>query len=183
MIQKRLWLNSESVQAAGPLGYSANRQVLETIHRNVSFATSERDLPVYPGAVVCNALCQFRSAPKYPQPRIHGVWTTEVPGRCADPQPTLVQPSWLKMYLTEPRITIAQLGIQLRDGSRGMLPSYYSYSSVSVRDNDGLTFETVLEEAEKIRRSASTCTRGSGDARVAIWFVKDVEVVGVDAAS
>jgi hypothetical protein len=155
---------------------------------------------VYPGAVVCNALCQFRSAPKYPQPPIHGVWTTEVPGRCANPQPTLVckrmlinaarwkearalvQPSWLKMYLTEPRITIAQLEIQLRDGSCGMLPRYHSYSSVSVRDNDGLTFETVLEEAEKIRRSASTCTRGSGDARVAIWFVRDVEVVGVDAA-
>jgi hypothetical protein len=89
-IQKKLWLKCDAAQAVAPLSYSADRPVLETIHRNVSFATSEKDLPVYPGNVLCNFLCQFRSAPRYPQRPTHGAWTTEQPGRCADPQPKLI---------------------------------------------------------------------------------------------
>lgn len=78
------------------------------------------------------------------------------------------------MYLTEPRITVAQLDVQLRDGNcRRLLSMYYTYSSVSVREDDGLTFGMVLDVAERVRRSAPADFRGRGEARVAIWFVTE----------
>jgi len=92
----------------------------------------------------------------------------------------VVQPSWLKMYLTEPRITVVQVDVLSGNASYGLFPSHRTCHSVSVRDTNGLIFGTVLKEAEKVRRSAFTCTQGYDDARVAIWFVRNIEVVDVD---
>lgn len=152
-IQARLWLKSNTIQAIAPLTYSTNRPVLQTMGWHTSRVTSDQDPPIYPADTAPNSLRQFRSGYKC---STDGVWTIEDPGYL-DPKfsPRLaskrmlinaqrwqaafaaVKPSWLGMYLTEPRITVAQLDVQLRDENcRRLLPMYYTYSSVSVREAD-----------------------------------------------
>lgn len=70
------------------------------------------------------------------------------------------RPTWLDMYITEPRITIAQLGVQVAEATlratSGEFDSRWSSSAlvaVSVQHPEGLIFGRVLEVLEKVCRS------------------------------
>jgi len=82
-----------------------------------------------------------------------------------------VRPSWLDMFLTEPRVTVARLDLQVPAGLR--FGGLYSWSSASVREADGLTFGTVLAAAEKIRLSAPVDTEGRNPAQILVRVMSE----------
>ena len=74
------------------------------------------------------------------------------------------------MQLTEPRIQIAQLHIQQpRSGSYKV----YTATWVSVRDEDGLTFGTVLDTALKVCDGFQVDLPGRDEADVVVWFLTE----------
>lgn len=81
-----------------------------------------------------------------------------------------VQPTWLNMYLTEPRITTAQLNIQARTwGFHRMYGGVWT----SVQDSDGLTFETVLAVVQKVYDGLQVDLARRDEAEVVGWFLTE----------
>lgn len=81
------------------------------------------------------------------------------------------RPTWLGLFLTNPRITVACLELEL--GHRG-------WSVAAVHDPEGLTFETVLKAAEKMPQSAPEDTEGREDPRLLVRFVSKNPVIRGD---
>lgn len=83
------------------------------------------------------------------------------------------RPTWLGFFLIVRRITVGYLELKLFHPQNEERNAFHrhSWSCASVRDPEGLTFETVLRVAEKIRQSAPVDTKGRENASVLVRFV------------
>ena len=82
--------------------------------------------------------------------------------------------TWHGMFVTEPRITVAVMELELQwEHEEGEEAQYYLWASASVREPGGLTFGAVLVAAEKMRRSAPVGIEGRENARVWVRFAAE----------
>jgi hypothetical protein len=167
-VQTRLWLRSPTEEVASPIKYLAghSRSDPPTLHL-------PSYLPIYSGSVAHNPTCISKAADY----RTGTAVSATVDGiyhrtSLAIPRTSsyATRPTWFDMQLTEPRIRIAHLHIQQpRSGPYKL----YSATWASVRDEDGLTFGTVLDIAWKVCDDFHPGLPGRDEADVVVWFLTE----------
>jgi hypothetical protein len=191
MIQERVWLKAQASKTVRPNRYILSVPIAVPWPLGVCEQLQHEDLPVYFENVSINPLRQFgkvddsvgwREIRRSPErtllanPPLFHLSKFRLDYSPVNPFLYTVRPSWFGMHLTEPSITIAQVEIYLPRLPRVRLRISFGtgkkhlYSSAVVRDADGLTFETILDVAEKIRQSVPAGTYGADEALVGISF-------------
>lgn len=164
-IQKRLWLRSQAIEPAAPVSSLSDQEPETDASRPKKIL-----LPVYPNKTVHNWLFhsgdRFKTSSKrslhrskgsrskdseYNSPLYNCMFLLGIRHIWDRPQP-----SWLPMYLTELPITVARVCVCFftppLQTSAGMTPrsSGPNMVNIPVRDENGLTFETVLAAAKQV---------------------------------
>lgn len=173
-IQRNLQLRPEADEVVAPLGFTSTHMWPPPPADMSIFP----DLPVYPPNIQENYLIPRRSlglSRRYEgSTKGHPNHMIRLSQRsfalASNPD---FRPTWMGLFLTVPPITVAYLELELAqsEDKEGNAIGYYCWSLASVRDPKGLTFETVLKAAEKIRQSAPADTIGRGNARVSVRYV------------
>ena len=145
-IRASLWLRPQPEEVASPVYFVATNSSSYSLALHVPSC-----MPMHSGGVSHNSTwiftaLDYRSDTSQTAPAGFQCHKTSL----AIPRPSsnTTRPAWFDMRLTEPSIGIADLHIL-----QPMPGSYKLYSAVwvSVQDNDGLTFGTVLTIAQKAR--------------------------------
>lgn len=179
-IQTKLWLRSPLGEAISPEGTLTDHplvtnQRLNSRYGNLDFGVMP-STPWYNCDVKPNRFLLTSSWPGYPPPLMTAPTLRDITAltsglptwhnitiRNIKPTLSVVQPSWIDMYLTEPPVTTARLSVSLPDPEqRGRS---YDYTTASVRDLGGLTFRAVLDVMDKVCQS-SAC-------RLAPYYLSD----------
>jgi len=178
-IQRKLRLRPEVDRVTSPITFLPDR-IWSFAVRHRPSTGFERTLPVYPVAIDSNRLayCYFLRACwlRYHHKSRTIFNTIRFSKRHLAQVSGPFRPTWLGMFVTEPRITIARLELELQskhDAGKTKRAQYYLWSSASVRDDGGLTFGAVLDAGEKMRQSAPVDTEGRENARVLVQFVSE----------
>ena len=181
-IQARLWLRSQASMVAAPFKYTALTPQSEDNGLDC--------VPIYAGNVAHNRL--FADAEyvrsigtswicaDYYAPTTAGGLSEIYSGRrvalCVPEMPRNTSlPAWSNMYLTEPRITTAQMEFQVSAALLGaslskLDPDWYIYTTVSLKDSDGLTFKAALAVAARIRTQIPQTLLRNHKTRVIVYF-------------
>lgn len=174
-LQRKLWLRSQAANVAAPIGHSGDSQLLlptgdPRFERRV---IRDPNVPIYANDVAPNRLLQtFGDGPGFwhiPAEVESLVVIKHMVGApfdgfmlhtyTLDLPLNLMSQSWHGMYLTERRITTAQLKVcsialhQLMDNQTPV----DSWTTASMREVDGLTFGSVMVVAKKICHTVCTC--------------------------
>jgi hypothetical protein len=190
-IQRCLGMRPEADRVVSPLDFIHDHMQYPSDAYMLSFP----DMPVYPYNTHMNR-CTRDSVPGHwwqrwgttqSHPNHTILWSNfRVDAQASS---TGFRPTWLGLFVTEPRITVAFLEVELfktddeelqdeedeksqDDKDRKCFSCFYR-SCASVRDPEGLTFETVLKAAEKIRQSAPIDDGDSERACVKVRFVTE----------
>lgn len=173
-IQRRLGMRPDVDRAVSPLDF------LRTHLRNPPQAAmlETPDLPVYPHNTGLNQFILDGVVEhvwkRYGSDHGHSSHTIILSMRSyAQTSSSDFRPTWLGLFLTVPRITVAYLELKLFEPQDEEGNDFHNHflSCASVRDPEGLTFETVFQVAEKIRQSAPVDTKGRENASVLVRFV------------
>lgn len=159
-VQTKLWLRSQAIEAAVPIPPLPDQEPETRPSR-----TGKSKLPVYPNKNAHSWLffggdrlktsskrtLDGRKISEHNSPVYHVMFLRGLRHILDRPQP-----SWLPMYLTEPPITVARVcvspftpppqpfaGTTLRSPDQTMV-------TISVHNENGLTFETVLAAAKQV---------------------------------
>jgi hypothetical protein len=165
--QTRLWMRPQADEVASPAGFAASHVwPVPILDATVRFNDPVYFIKVAHNSIFSSSIRQFGSGTfkrykdKSKLPACNSTkltWTTQMSG--------VAQPTCLQMYLTEPRITTAQLEvlISLRLGSRPRLqhprtcrpcdfdPKTSTFASV--RDASGLTCGSIFHAVDKFCQS------------------------------
>ena len=185
-IRTKLWFKAQASRVISPDGSSADQLLPIGAPTKVTmsyFLHLEQNMPLYNGQIARNPL--FR-----PYRRRGAIFSFRMPIRGRIQGPVAGAPTyhhftidqveqvnaahtWLDMYLTEPRVTTAQLIISLPP--RGKMPFFHEIARSTVYAAHGLTFRSVMSEVNQVFQSGhwrsgpyGRSLRRPGLARVAV---------------
>ena len=166
VIQTKLWLRTPTEEVLSPAGFSTHTFVFDRfadVMMELLFSTNK--CPVYSAKVVINPILKDahtvgRAAERDFQPEDtsanRDLVVHTVAFRRLQRTANAAQPTWNSMHLTEPRITVARIWVEVPLLGRSYPPGFSeSGVSASVRDARGLTLGTVMDVFDKISRSTS----------------------------
>lgn len=175
-IQRCLGLRYEPNRTLSPLGFRSNH-MWPPPRADMSIVP---DLPVYPRGIYANegtrhpglGLGWRRKDSTQGHPN-HAIILSKRSFEQASSAG--FRPTWLEPFLTIPCITVAYLQLEMARtvGKEGSGSFYDYWSSASMRDPGGLTFDTVLEAAEKMRRSVPVNIQYWENARQLVRFISE----------
>jgi hypothetical protein len=147
-IQRYLGMRPDVDRAVSPLDFVRTH----TRHSPQASVSEPPDLPLYPYNIVLNRCIHDRvlghvwQRSRSGTTKNHSSYTIILPDfNFVQTSSADFRPTWLGLFLTVPRITVAYLKLELVRTleKQGDGPFYDSWSCASVRDPGDLTFETV----------------------------------------
>jgi hypothetical protein len=166
-IQSRLWLRSPIHEVSSPVNY-----VTTHVHDWSPSLHLPSYMPMYSGSIANNStyISQASGYRNVTIDRTDGTQYHKASLALAKTSSDSTRPTWFDMHLTEPRIKLAHLHVQQPRWDMGRKNNGIW---ASVQDADGLTFQTVLSVAHKIRDGFPVDLPGRDDTCVVIWFITE----------
>lgn len=192
-IQRILWLKSQVVNATEPTSHAGDAPLILPFGdpRYERRLNHDPNMPIYANEIALNHLLQpieTRREVWHIPAELRTIATMKyvvgepfeglMVNTCTFHLPLKLKPqTWHSMYLTEPRITVAQLKVYPSAPYKLMdiHTRVDSWTTASVRDMDGLTFGLVLDIAKKICHSVVPArARGRYQADVQVYIATKV---------
>lgn len=190
VIQTKLWLRTPTEEVISPAGFSTQTFVLpRSPDRRTEIDLFTRKCPVYSAKVVTNPILKdSHTIGRATEWNIQPEWNIRpedtsanrdfvvhnIAFRRLEGTANAAQPTWNSMHLTEPRITVARLRVEIPP-VRGHFPPSLIESgiSASVRDARGLTLGTVMDVFDKICQSTFKDRPDCEDFGLKLSFISD----------